>query len=497
MYCIALFSGNLAQTILRLIMRKLSVFIFALICSLPLWSQLNASEIESALICPKDDQGSDLGYCQYTVQNLNRAQALISKVNQALFNGRPISSSDGILQPFGENEQQLLFWHNNPAILDKMKTIIPLLDTLENFTTYSIVEVRTDIYEVSESGLSSLGAEISNLKFGSLFGSDDDNGYGVTGNNNGLGVDLKIGTLELQGLISAEKSKGTLNRKGTIIRTVPNLSNLNYKDTTPIYFAPGAGTNVLQPETGIKLNGKVSINQYNNSLVNIKDYSLYYGTLTDGGFVNSVEIPFSNLILEEGVSFPIVSSKTIGTMKVKKRGLFGFGNSESIEDSKLLVYTSVKIYSFDEYINSIRALAQEPKLSFTKEEKENLDTNCVNDLDVLNDLKLIAKRDQLGDPVLSFMFDKDYACKDNFKRRVKITITGEDINKQMNTTVTTFERLMHIPLRIKEIAPRSFTQPSLTFKVKLETYGRLRSKVTLYLEFAPSVYDIEDMFWIK
>lgn len=477
-------------------MRKISIFLFALLCSLPSWSQ--QEEAQKNLSCPTTEAGTSLGYCEYTVQNLNRAQALISKVNQALFNGRPISSSDGILQPFGENEQQVLFWHNNPEILEKMKTVIPLLDTLENFSTYSIVEVRTDIYEISESGLSSLGAEISNLKFGSLFDSDGDNGYGVSGSNaGGMGVDLKIGTLELQGLISAERSRGTLNRKGTIIRTVPNLSDLNYKDTTPIYFAPGAGTNVLQPETGIKLNGKVSINQYNNSLVNIKDYKLYYGTLTDGGFVNSVEIPFDNLILEQGVSFPIVSSKTIGTMSVKKRGLLGFGNSETIEDSKLLVYTSVKIYTFDEYINSIKNLAQEPKLSFTKKEKEELDENCVNDLDVLNDLKLIAKRDQLGDPVLSIMLNKDLACKDNIRRRVKISISGEDINKNNNTTVTNFERLMHIPIRIKDISPRKFTQGSLTFKVKFETYGRLRSKVTMYLEFAPSIYDIEDMFWIK
>lgn len=477
-------------------MRKLSIFLFALLCALPSWSQDDNS---NGVICPtQNDQ--PLGFCQYTVQNLNRAQALIAKVNQALFNGRPITSNDGILQPFGENEQQVLFWHKNAEILSKMKTVIPLLDTMENFTTYSIVEVRTDIFEISESGLSSLGAEISNLKFGSLFGSDDNgsNGYGITGGgNNGMGLDLKVGTLELQGLLSAEKSRGTLNRKGTIIRTVPNLSSLTYKDTTPIYFAPGAGTNVLQPETGVTLSGKVSINQYNKSLVNIKDYKLYYGTLTEAGFVNSVEIPFENLILEEGVSFPIVSSKSIGTMTVKNRGLLSFGNSESVEDSKLLVYTSVKIYEWDEYIAGIQSLAQEPKMSFTKSEKDTLATNCVNELDVLSSLKLIAKRDQMGDPILSFMFDKDLACKSNINRRVKITITGENINKTTNTTMTNFERMMHIPLRIKEIAPGRFNQASLTFKVKLETFGRPRSKVTLYLEFAPTTYDLEGMFWIK
>lgn len=474
-------------------MRKLSVFLFALLCALPSWSQ---EEVAEKVVCPTQD-GQSLGFCQYTVQNLNRAQALIAKVNQALFSGRPLTSNEGILQPFGENEQQVLFWHKNPEILSRLKTVIPLLDTMENFTTYSIVEVKTDIYEISESGLSSLGAEISNLKFGSLFGNDDDNGYGISGSNNGMGVDLKIGTLELQGLISAERSRGTLTRKGSIIRTVPNLSKLTYKDTTPIYFAPGAGTNVLQPETGITLDGKVSINQFNPSLVNIKDYKLYYGTLTEGGYVNSVEIPFENLMLEEGVAFPIVSSKTIGTMTVRKRGILSFGNSEVVEDSKLLVYTSVKIYEWDEYINGIQSLAQEPKLSFTKDEKDSLPSDCVNELDILSNLKLIAKRDQLGDPILSFMFDKDLACKDNIRRRVKISVSGEDINENINTTMTNFERMMHIPLRIKEIAPRRFSQPSLTFKVKLETFGRPRSKVTLYLEFAPTTYDLEGMFWIK
>jgi hypothetical protein len=454
--------------------------------------------ISGKVICP-EREGVSLGYCQYTVKNLNRAQALIAKVNQAIFQGIPLISSKGILQPFGENEQQLMFWHNDPTVLENMKTIIPLLDTKENFTTYSIVEIRTDIYEVSETGLSSLGAEISNLKFGSMFDSADD-GYGVTANNQGMGLDLRLGTFELQGLISAERSRGTLTRKGTIVRTIPNLTNLSYSDTTQLYFAPGAGTNVIQPKTGTELSGKVSINDIDNSLVNIKDFNLYFGKLVEANgqkYVNSVTIPFENIVLKEGVSFPILSSKTIGTMNIKKRGFLGFGNVTETEDTKLLVYVSAKVYEWSEYLNSVRALVEEPKFKFTRDEKELLSDSCVNDLEVLNDLKLHAKRDQLGDPVLNINFDKDLACKDNIGRRVKVTISGEDIDENINTTMTTFERVMHMPIRIKGIMPRKFTQSSLKFKIKFETYGPIRSKVVKRVEFAPNSYDLEGMFWIN
>ena len=458
----------------------------------------NGEPISGQVICP-DKEGSSLGFCYYTVKNLNRAQALIAKVNQALFQGIPLISSKGILQPFGENEQQLMFWHTDSQVLENMKTVIPLLDTKENFTTYSIVEVRTDMYEVSESGLSSLGAEISNLKFGTLFDSVDD-GYGVTANNQGMGLDLKLGTFELQGLISAERSRGTLTRKGTIVRTIPNLTNLTYSDTTQLYFAPGAGTNVIQPKTGTELSGKVSINNNDNSLVNIKDFNLYYGKLVEANgdkYVNSVTIPFENIVLEQGVSFPILSSKSIGTMNVKKRGFLGFGNVTETEDTKLLVYVSVKVYEWNEYLKSVRALVEEPKFKFTKEERQLLNDACVNDLEVLNDLQLQAKRDQLGDPVLNISFNKGHACKDNIGRRVKITISGEDIDEELNTTITTFERAMHMPIRIKGIMPRIFTQASLKFKVKFETFGRIRSKVVKRLEFAPNSYDLEGMFWIN
>jgi hypothetical protein len=461
----------------------------------------NEQPISGEIVCPTSNTGNALGFCYYTVKNLNRAQALIAKVNQALFQGVPLISSRGILQPFGENEQQVMFWHSDPIVLDNMKTVIPLLDTKENFTTYSIVEVRTDIYEISETGLSSLGAEISNLKFGTLFNNDDaDEGYGLTGTRNGMGLDLRLGTFELQGLISAERSRGTLNRKGTIVRTIPNLTNLTYSDTTTIYIAPGAGTNVLQPKTGIELGGKVSINDIDSSLINIKDFNLYYGTLVESGddkLVNAVTVPYENMVLEEGVSFPILSSKTIGTMKVKKRGFLGFGNVEETEDTKLLVYVSAKVYEWNEYLNSVRALVEEPKFKFSDDEKKELSNTCVNDLEVLNDLQLHAKRDQLGDPVLNIKFDKDLACLDNINRRVKITISGEDIDENINTTMTTFERAMHMPIRIKGIMPRKFTQSSLKFKVKLETYGPIRSKVVKRLEFAPTSYDLEGMFWIN
>lgn len=467
-----------------------------LIISAPAYAEAVPEAVAGEIVCPTGHGGESLGYCQYTLLNLTKAQTLVKKVEQTIFQGMPLTPPEGILEPLGENDKVLTLWHQDPAVLDRMKQVLPMLDTRESFSTNSIIEVKTDIYEITETGLSSLGAEISNLKIGSGIRDLDDAGS-ISGSQAGLGIDLKIGAIQLSGLISAERSKGTLKRRASIVRAVPNLSSIEYSDSTPVYFAPGAGTNVFTQSAGIHMAGRVSINDENDQLVNIKGFNLNYGVMLDNGSVSTVNLPYENLILEEGVSFPLISSKTIGKMKITKRGLFGFGRSEEIENTKLLVYTTVKVHSWEEYVGQIRSLLDVGKQRFDQEDLNNMERACPYLSDVLSDLELVAKRDALGDPMLSVKLRKEYACLDNIKTRLRVKITGEGIDKGQNEHLLTVERLMHIPLRIQGIELKKYNEPELDFKIRMETLGRGGTMVKLKLRFAPGPYDIQDMFWIR
>lgn len=473
---------------------------FLVSISMPSYSQtkLNLFQ-EGSVVCPEDKDGSGYDYCTYTLVNLTRAQELIRKVEQVLFKGDPLTSPDGMMEPLGNNRKVLTFWHINEDVLQRMKDVIPMLDVKEDFNPNTIVEFKADVYEVSESGLSNISAEITNLRFGKSV-SDLDNDVSVNGGSNGLGVDLKLGIVELSGLLSAEKQKGNLRRKVTVSRPVANLNSIKYDDKTKIYSAPGAGTSIIKDEyTGVTLDGTVSVNADDKSLVTIKNFKFTYGTKNEDGSVNIITLPEDDLILKEGIAFPLVSSKTVGTFTTTTTKLFGLSKRTQKEDAKLLIYVSVKVKSWDDYINSIQNLLTVGKQKFDKDEIALLPSSCIDNLALLNDITPIATRDHQGDPVLSFKLNKNNACTKNIKNRIKVSITGDGVPRALNKKNVTVESLMHLPVKINGLSLSKAREKSeLKIKIKLEMKNDgMKTKVTHKLKYAPSDYDIEDNFWLE
>jgi hypothetical protein len=467
----------------------------------PAYSQVNSTKLfqEGSVVCPEDKNGTGYEYCTYTLVHLTRAQELIRKVEQVLFKGDPLTSPDGMMEPLGNNRKVLTFWHINKDILQRMKDVIPMLDTKESFYPNTIVEFKADVYEVSETGLSNLGAEITNLKVGKSI-TDGSRSATMTGVPNGLGLDLKLGIIELSGLLSAEKQKGNLRRKVTITRPVANLSSIEYDDKTKRYAAPGAGTSIIKDEyTGVTLDGVVSVNDEDSSLVTIKNFKFTYGTLNSDNTVNMITLPSDDLIVKEGIAFPLVSSKTVGSFSSTTTSLFGLRKEVTKEDAKLLIYVSVKVKSWDNYIDSIQDLLTIGKQKFDKEELETLSNNCISDMDLLNDITPIATRDHQGDPVLSIKLNKENACLKNIKNRIKVSFTGNGIPKAENKKNVTVESLMHIPVKINGLSMSKVREKSeLKIKLKLEMINKgVKTKMTHRLKFAPSDYDIEDNFWLE
>jgi hypothetical protein len=451
--------------------------------------------IEGQVVCPVDDKGHSFNYCTYTLVNLTRAQELIRKVEQVLFKGDPLTPPSGMLEALGNNNKVITFWHVNAEVLMRMKEVIPLLDTKESFYPNTVVEFKTDIYEVSETGLNNLSAEITNLRLGQSAGNG--NSFGVNVDSNGLGLDLKLGVVELSGLLAAERQKGNLIRKITINRPVPNLSSIQYEDRTIIYQAPGAGTTIKEDYAGITLNGTVSVNDNNSSLVTVKNFQLTYGTRNEDGTINKVTLPYENLVIEEGVAFPLVSSKTIGRFNSRSTRILGISNRSMKEDAKLLVYVSVKVRSWDEYLESIRGLLTVGKQRFDKEELESLPTLCIKPLAMLNNLQAMANRDHQGDPVLSMALDKKDACQTNIKTRIKVSISGEGISKKDNIKIVTVESLMHIPIKINEIPLAKLRKSQLRFKITLELMDKNEKTIVHHrLNYAPSDYMIGENIWL-
>ncbi len=478
---------------LQLILVLLAIF------SIPTFAQSNSKLFQKGrVVCPEDKNGVDYQYCTYTLVHLTRAQELIRKLEQVLFKGDPLTSPDGMMEPLGNNKKVLTFWHVDKEVLRKMKDVIPMLDTRESFYPNSIVEFKADVYEVSETGLSNLGAEITNLSVGAAIG-DLTNSASASSDGSGLGLDLKLGIVQLSGLISAEKQKGNLRRKMTITRPVANLSSVEYDDTTKIFTAPGAGTSIKEQKTGISLDGVVSINDENTSLVTVKNFKLTYGSLNEDSTVNMVTLPVDDLIVQEGIAFPLVSSKTVGTFKKTKVGLFGVSRSVTKEDAKLLIYVSVKVKTWNEYIGSIQNLLTIGKQKFDKDELQSLSTKCISNMSLLNDLVPIASRDHQGDPVLSIKLNKANACVKNIKKRIKISITGTGVPAQLNKKNVTVESLMHIPVKVNGLSLSKTREKSeLKIKIKLEMKdGGTKTKVVRKLKYAPSDYDIEDNFWLE
>jgi hypothetical protein len=483
-------------------MKSNKLLILLVMCSVSAYSQvmpnINSNSNIGLINCPTDSKETSLGYCTYTLKNLNRAQNLIRIIEQTLFRGLQLNPPNGMMETLGNNNKVMTFWHKDPVVLNKMKEIIPILDTKESFYPNTMVEMKLDIYEIAESSLTNIGAEISNLQIGAGLG-DLDNSYGVSSaDGSGLNVDLKLGVVQLSGLLSAEKQKGKLNRVISIKKAVPNLTSIKYTDSTLIYNAPGAGVDIKQNRSGVSMNGTASVEAGNTGLVNIKGFEFDYGLANEDNTVRIVSSPFETLSIQEGVALPIAISSSNSQMMTSEAGFLGFGKKVSKENARLIIYASVQVKTWEEYVSEIQSILVIGKQKFDKKEISALrNTYCPSDIELLNDLVLKARRDLNGDPLLTLMLSKDKACLQNLKQRVKIRISGEGLSKDDNEEYPTVESIMHIPMRIKNLGLTKYTDKSLLkFKVKLETVKNgVRTKLTKKLFFAPSNYDLEDSFW--
>ncbi len=456
--------------------------------------------IEKTVLVGNSGETKDGRSCTYTIENLASVSELARKVEQALFDGEPLLEPEGILETFGNNNQTLIFSHQNVDVMDNMIEIIPLLDSKEDFSPSDVIQIQADVYEISETGLRNLGAGINSLKIGPSVNDGLSNLKEALLGTDGLGINIRTGMVDIAGFIALEKARGNMERIDEIKIDAYNLDKFEYNDLTNVYQAPGAGTSVKEAQAGIQIKGKVSINKSNRDTVVLKDFDFYYGTQNATGGVNQLRIPRKRLVLSQGVMFPIVSSKTTRTSNNTTTGILQYGNESVEENKKLLVYLTVRVLTWDEHVARMakdKSIAVKSK--FTKKERKALPKVCPSMEEVLGSIETHAGRGNDGEPILTFTLDKELACRKNVKKRIYVT-TKINGNRplQENTTILRIEELMLKPVQIKGVNASSFLKTWINFRVGLSIFGKPRSAIFTNLIFANTTeYVIDENFWVE
>ena len=112
----------------------------------------------------KVDCNDELKICSYVAQNVT-SRDLISKLNSNLFPGSILSPSEGYLTADGI--KKINFYINHEAMRLKFISAIPLMDTLEDFDPSDLVLLTTDIFSLTDSGLTNIQASLVNANVSS------------------------------------------------------------------------------------------------------------------------------------------------------------------------------------------------------------------------------------------------------------------------------------------------------------------------------------------
>jgi hypothetical protein len=466
----------------------LIISVFVAIYSASSFSQVT-NEI-GKVTCPEMNDGNPFGFCTYTLRNnATRAQLVVTKVQQALFNGIPLVMPIGILAPFGENSSEIIFWHKDETIFKKMKELIPVLDTYEEFNPKKVYHLSFEVHKITKTALTNLSAAITSLTTGIPTTATSP---GV--NNTGLNLSLQLGAVNLSALINAGRSRGDIETEQTASRVVTNLTSIEYDNTTEIDYAPGAGTQPNIRKVGLQFDGTISQSALDESLLQIRDFHFEYGALRADGYVQRIHVPFNAFFLKEGVSTPVIVDKITANTTNTNIGINGGGYNREKTFSHLLVYITVKSMSWEEYMRSLNSVPSANAIGFSTEEIEKLPSKCPSNWEMLKDLQLISKRDPMGQPVLGIGLKKKYACKKNIQEVIKVKVSSRAIDNKKNETSVLINELMHVPFRIRNIKPDYLERADIEFKLRMEVAGK---KVVTRLVYLPKALDISTAFFIK
>lgn len=464
-------------------MRALIVSITVLLFSLAMVSFAQEISPNSTMERPAGNVQCDekLERCEYVTQNVV-ARSLVAKINAVLFPGSVLSPADGYISI--ESLKKISFWIQDETLRDRFIALIPVLDVLEDFEASSLIQLTTEIYSLSDEGLTELQAQIS-----SVGGTDTDSDW--TLGSGGLGtVDLalKVGNKLLSSVLGSRVVRNQVTRVTTVTQLLPNLSSLDYNHTTNIFVSPTAGS-VKEEKAGLTLTGNLSISASDPDLVLLTDYSFSYGVLLPPveGRVDRVSLlKFTNpqLYMVKGLSNILVSSLSSETTNGRDIGILSFGRRREKVQSKIMVITRAEAMSFDQYVSQLKKLRQYDLFrEFSPAEIEEMPMDEVSLETVMKSLKPYSFSTPSGERVLGFTLDRKLARSSIIKKSLEIEVNevrfGGGGLKQK--AIRSVENLMLSGFKFDPLEPRSLEKPVVKIRVTLKKFrARESTKVELF-----------------
>lgn len=367
----------------------------------------------------KVDCNEEIKICSYVAQNIT-GRELIAKLNANLFPGSILSPSEGFLNTDGL--KKINFYMSNEDLRLKVIAAIPLMDTLEDFDPSDLVLVTTDIFSLTEGGLSNIQASLVNTNdtTSELAEWVISSAFGPTG------MALKIGTNLLSSLLGSSKVKEESSKVTTISQLVPNLAGINYSKTSKIYISPPASGVVKEEQAGLSVGGTVSISARDSDLVLIKDFNLTYGVVEAAGVgerVNILSVNNPQLYLVKGTSSLIVSSVTMGQSNRTEYSAVSFGKKKEKLMDKIMIVTRAEAVNFKDFVNDMKKMRlSDLHQKFSKAEMEKFPKTEIQIEEVLGHVIPYSYFTVAGDRVLGFKLDARDARLNNIAKNIEITV---------------------------------------------------------------------------
>ncbi len=428
--------------------------------------------------------------CTYIAQNLT-ARTLASRIRQVLKPGDVLLPSEGYINV--ESLKVLSFWFFNEELRARFEALLPLIDVMESGSPSHLVQLTTEIYGLSEEGLSYIDATISHARSDTVGNPDFD----IVNNAGVLDLSLNLSSKLLSAVLGAYKTKVNSTRLTRVVQLIPNLARIGYSRTTNIYISPTAGI-VKEEQAGLTLGGSVSINAGDPNLVLLKDYSFKYGVVlrgeeSDKERVNLLSISNPQLYLYNGLSTMIVSTQTTTTSAGENRGILQFGRDRNSTFSKLMVVTRAKGMTFEDYVQEMQRHREfELYRTFTEEQTQSLPATGSPLKEVLKSLQPYAYMTASGDRIVGFKIDKKLAARDIIKKDIEVKVIGGGLKMKKMRSI---ENLMLSGFKFDRFSVRYMDRPKVKVKIRFRphgqgTWGRQGVHQTLY-------YDPERNTWLQ
>lgn len=442
----------------------------------------HANELENAPGAAKCND--ELKLCTYVSQNIT-ARQLISRINSIMFPGSILTPEEGSINV--ESLKKINFWLVNEELKKRFMALLPLLDSFEEFVPSALVQLTTEIYSVSEKGFNHLSAEIASAT--------TDTGDATDLVLNALGggtidLALKLGSNLLGSVLGTRVAREEVSQVETVTQLIPNMSDINYSHGSTVFISPTPGI-VKEAQSGLKINGVVSINKNDPELVVLKNYNFNYGVINsneDGELnpapVTILSINNPQLYLVKDTSTMVVSTHTVREENGREWGLGLFGRSKDKLRSKLMIVTRATAFSFKEYITQLKKLRQlELHREFSELEINNFPGNGVDIQTALKAVKPYALQTPSGRKILGMRIDKKFARTDNIKKSIEVSIKGGGIKQE---AILTLENLMLSGIKFNPVGLRYLDKKVVKLKVTLKPFRASRSKrVKLNLYYNP------------